>query len=63
MNDKIQTNEAPIDNYSTIGDFTKGSSFTKKADRALVTHPVAIQKVKDFFKKMGSKEIGNVTYR
>lgn len=42
--------EAPIDTFQTIGDFSKGSSFTSKADRALVTHPVAVQKVKDFFK-------------
>jgi len=42
--------ESPIDTFQTIGDFSKGSSFTNKADRALVTHPVAVQKVKDFFK-------------
>lgn len=42
--------EAPIDTYQTIGNFDKGSSFTDKRDRALVTNPVAIQKVKNFFK-------------
>jgi len=43
-------NEAPIDTYQTIGDFSKGHSFSDKRDRELVTHPVAIKKVKDFFK-------------
>jgi hypothetical protein len=43
-------NEAPIDTYQTIGDFSKSHSFTDKRDRELVTHPVAIKKVKDFFK-------------
>jgi len=41
--------EAPVDTHQTIGDFSKGSSFTNKTDRALVTNPVAIKKVKDFF--------------
>lgn len=43
-------NEAPIDTYQTIGDFSKGHSFSDKRDRELVVHPVAIKKVKDFFK-------------
>lgn len=43
-------NEMPIDTYQTIGDFSKGSSFTKSSDRAIITNPVAIQKVKNFFK-------------
>lgn len=43
-------NEAPIDTYQTIGDFSKSHSFSDKRDRELVTHPVAIKKVKDFFK-------------
>lgn len=43
-------NEAPIDTYQTIGDFDKGASFRDKRDRDLVVHPIAIQKVKDFFK-------------
>ncbi len=42
--------EAPVDTYQTIGNFDKGSSFTDKRDRALITNPVAIQKVKNFFK-------------
>jgi hypothetical protein len=42
--------EVPVDNYSTIGDFSKGSSYTNPVDRKLITNPVAIQKVKDFFK-------------
>jgi hypothetical protein len=41
--------EAPIDTFQTIGDFSKGSSFTNKVDRALVTNPTSVQKVKDFF--------------
>lgn len=44
--------EAPIDVYQTIGDFSKGSSFTHKPDRMLITHPVAIQRVKNFFKNI-----------
>jgi len=47
---KDMLKEAPIDTYATIGDFTKGASFRDKRDRDLVIHPVAIQKVKDFFK-------------
>ena len=43
-------NEAPVDTYQTIGDFSKGHSFRDKRDRDLVVHPTAIQKVKDFFK-------------
>lgn len=42
--------EAPIDAYQTIGNFEKGSSFTHPTDRKLITNPVAIQKVRDFFK-------------
>jgi hypothetical protein len=41
--------ESPVD-INTIGDFSKGSSFTSKADRALVTNPIAVQKIKDFIK-------------
>ena len=44
------TNESPIDTYKPIGDFSKGASFRDKVDRALVTNPAAIQKVKNFFK-------------
>lgn len=42
--------EAPISTHQTIGDFSKGHSFHKAADRALVTNPVAVKKVTDFFK-------------
>lgn len=42
--------EAPVDVYQTIGDFDKSASFSDKRDRELVKHPVAIQKVRDFFK-------------
>lgn len=42
--------ESVVDVHQTIGDFSKGSSFTDKRDRALITNPVAIQKVRDFFK-------------
>lgn len=45
--------ETPIDTFQTIGDFSKNSSFKGKTDRALVTHPVAVQKIKDFFKNTG----------
>jgi hypothetical protein len=41
--------EMPVTHHGNIGDFSKGSSFTNKADRALVTHPVAVKKIKDFF--------------
>lgn len=41
--------ETPIDQFQTIGDFSKGSSFTKKADRAILTNPKAVQKIKDKF--------------
>lgn len=41
--------EMPIDQFQTIGDFNKGSSFTKKTDRAILTSPKAVQKIKDKF--------------
>lgn len=43
-------NEMPVGVYQTVGDFEKGGSFRDKRDRALITHPVAIKKVHDFFK-------------
>jgi hypothetical protein len=49
---EMNLQEVPIDTYKTIGDFSRGSSFTSKADRALIAHPVAIQKVKNFFSKV-----------
>ncbi len=48
--DREFVKEAPIDTLQTIGDFSKGHSFTSKADRALVTHPTAVRKIRDFFK-------------
>lgn len=42
--------EAPIDAYEPIGNFDKGGPFRDKRDRELIRNPVAITKVKDFFK-------------
>lgn len=42
-------NEMPVGVYQTVGDFDKGASFRDKRDRELIKHPVAIQKVRDFF--------------
>jgi len=42
-------NEMPVGVYQTVGDFNKGASFRDKRDRELIKHPVAIQKVRDFF--------------
>jgi hypothetical protein len=42
--------EAPIDTFQTIGDFEKGASFGDKRDRQLITNPITLTKVKDFFK-------------
>lgn len=41
--------ETPIDQFQTIGNFDKGSSFTNKTDRAILTNPKAVQKIKDKF--------------
>lgn len=41
--------EAPIADYQTIGDFDKSYSFKKPVDRKLVTHPKAIEKLKQKF--------------
>ncbi len=43
-------NEAPIGTYTTIGDFEKGASYKDPRDRASVSHPVTVQKVKDMLK-------------
>jgi hypothetical protein len=43
-------NEAPIDTFQTIGDFEKGASFGDKRDRQIITNPITLTKVKDFFK-------------
>lgn len=47
-------NEAPIMDYKTIGDFSKGSSFTDKRDRTLVTNPRSVERTK---KKFGATDI------
>lgn len=41
--------ETPITNYDTVGDFSRGSSFTHKGDRAIVTNPRSIEIVKKKF--------------
>lgn len=41
--------EAPIQDYKTIGDFDKNSSFRKSRDRHLITNPSTIKRVKDKF--------------
>lgn len=46
---QLPLTEMPIDQFQTIGDFSKGSSFTKKTDRAILTSPKAVQKIKDKF--------------
>ena len=38
--------EAPIDSYTTVGDFSKELSFKHPVDRALVTSPAGIAKIK-----------------
>lgn len=43
--------EMPIDNYKTIGDFSKNSSISSPVDRALLTHPKAIEKIKKQWQK------------
>jgi hypothetical protein len=43
-------NEAPIGTYTTIGDFEKGASYKDPRDRAAVSHPSTVQKVKDMLK-------------
>ncbi len=40
-------NEAPLGTYTTIGKFEKGASYKDPRDRAALSHPVTIQKVKD----------------
>jgi len=46
--------EAPITDYKTFGDFSKGSSFRDKRDRFLITNPRTIEHVK--------KKFGNTDY-
>jgi len=43
-------NETPIGTFATIGDFEKGASYKDPRDRASVSHPVTVQKVKDMLK-------------
>lgn len=52
VNDIIQPlTEMPIRTFNTIGDFSKNSSFKKPIDRALVTNPKSVQKIKNMFAK------------
>ena len=41
--------ESPIGDFKTIGDFSRGSSFTDKRDRMLLTHPRSIEMIKKKF--------------
>ena len=43
-------NEAPLGTYTTIGGFEKGASYKDPRDRAALSRPVTIQKVKDMLK-------------
>jgi len=43
--------EMPIRNYATVGDFSRRSSLSSPVDRALVTHPQAIEKIKRMWSK------------
>lgn len=43
--------EAPISDFTTIGDFTSSHSFRKEIDRKLLSSPKAIQKIKDKWQK------------
>lgn len=41
--------EAPIGDYKLLGDWNKGSSFTKKRDRMILSHPKAVEILKKKF--------------
>lgn len=41
--------EMPIEDYQTIGDFGRSSSFRRSADRRLVTNPTYVQRIKNMF--------------
>lgn len=41
--------ESPIGDYTTLGDWTKGSSFRDKRDRALIKHPTTIARMRKKF--------------
>ena len=43
--------EAPLRDYEPLGDFSRTGGFRHAADRALVTSPVAIGKVQQFFSR------------
>lgn len=45
--------EAPIEDFQTIGDFDKNSSFRHSADRRLVTNPVYVERIKNMFANTG----------
>jgi len=46
----ILLKEFPLGTYTTIGGFEKGASYKDPRDRAALSHPVTIQKVKDMLK-------------
>lgn len=46
-----QIDEAPIQDFTTVGDFSKASSFRKRSDRELLTNPRTVQRMKDMFSK------------
>lgn len=48
---EIIQQEMSIVGYKTIGDFSKAHSFRSKVDRNLVTHPKAIEKIKNQWQK------------
>ena len=43
--------EAPLTDYAPLGDFSRTGGFRHAADRALVTSPVAVGKVQQFFSR------------
>jgi hypothetical protein len=43
--------EAPVRDYETVGDFSKGSSFRKETDRKMITSEKAIKNVRKKFSK------------
>ena len=45
--------EAPIEDYQTIGDFGRNSSFRRSADRRLVTNPNYVERIKNMFANTG----------
>lgn len=49
ITDIINLSEAPIGDYETIGDFNKNSSIRDPRDRAIITNPKSIERVKQKF--------------